>query len=279
LLSYRHAFHAGNFADVLKHIIQVEILEYMTQKDKPFDYIDTHAGAGLYKLKGREADKNREYENGIAKLSLDKFPELEKYLSIVQSINPSKTQLERYPGSPKITEAFLRPKDRAWLYELHPSDFKFLEKNIKQQKSIRLSQSDGYKGLIANVPPASKRALVMIDPSYERKEDYQQVIDVLINAHKRFATGTYALWYPVVERFRVDRIEKALINSGIRRIQLFELGIQNDTNRYGMTAAGMIVINSPWTLMGKMQKLLPKLAETVSVDERSHYRCQELVGE
>lgn len=276
MLSYRHAYHAGNFADILKHIIQVEILEYLTQKDKPFDYIDTHAGAGLYKLSSKEADKNREYENGIAKLKADDFPELETYLSIVKN---STAPFTYYPGSPKIAEAFLRPKDRAWLYELHPTDFKWLEKNVQRKKSIRLSQSDGYKGLIAKVPPASKRALVMIDPSYERKEDYQQVVDVLINAHKRFATGTYALWYPVVERFRIDRLEKALINSGIRRIQLFELGVQNDTNRHGMTAAGMIIINPPWTLMNKMQTLLPKLAETVSLDEKLHYRCQTLVGE
>lgn len=276
MLSYRHAYHAGNFADILKHIIQVEILEYLTQKDKPFDYIDTHAGAGLYKLSSKEADKNREYENGIAKLKVDDFPELEAYLSIVKN---STTPFTYYPGSPKIAEAFLRPKDRAWLYELHPTDFKWLEKNVQRRKSIRLSQSDGYKGLIANVPPASKRALVMIDPSYERKEEYQHVINALTQAHKRFATGTYALWYPVVERFRIDRLEKALINSGIRRIQLFELGVQNDTNQHGMTAAGMIVINPPWTLMNKMQTLLPKLAETVSLDEKLHYRCQALVGE
>lgn len=278
MLSYRHAFHAGNYADVLKHIVLIEILEYLRTKDKPFDYIDTHAGAGVYRLTSQLAQKNREYENGIGRLTPTDWPELKTYLDIIASFNPERS-LQIYPGSPKIVEAFLRAQDRAWLFELHPTDYESLHKVFAKQRNVRLSPNDGYAGLISLLPPKSKRALVLIDPSYEIKQDYQQVVDVLSKAHRRFATGIYAIWYPVVERRRINALEQALLASGIQRIQLFELGQQSLSQTSRMHAAGMIVVNPPWPLFTKMQTLLPKLAEAMAIVGKPHYRCEELVGE
>jgi 23S rRNA (adenine2030-N6)-methyltransferase len=278
LLSYRHAFHAGNYADVLKHIVLVEILEYLCKKDKPFDYIDTHAGAGVYRLTSQLAQKNKEFENGIGRLKQADWPELKTYFDIIARFNPDQT-LQNYPGSPKIVEAFLRPRDRAWLYEMHSTDYDSLHRAFAKQPKVHISPTDGYDGLISLLPPQSKRALTLIDPSYEIKQDYQQVVDVLIKAHRRFATGIYAIWYPVIERRRINTLEQALLKSGIPRIQLFELGQQSLSQTSRMHAAGMVVVNPPWPLFAKMQTLLPKLAKVMTIVGKPHYRCVELVGE
>lgn len=277
MLSYRHAFHAGNYADVLKHLVQVEILSYLGQKDKPFDYFDTHAGAGVYALQGKHAQTTAEYKDGIAKINSADFPELQDYLNAVAASNPDLKpgqDLVYYPGSPMIAEQFLRKKDRSWLFELHPADLEKLETNFANKRHVRIASSDGFAGLLPLLPPASKRGLVLIDPPYEVKHDYDTAVKTLIAAHKRFSSGTYALWYPVVERARVDNIERKLRNSGIKNIQLFELGREADTEEHGMTAAGMIVINPPWTLHKKMTALLPKLANSLGVDGKGNYRCE-----
>ena len=278
MLSYRHAFHAGNYADVLKHIVLVEILAYLCSKAKPFDYIDTHAGAGIYRLNSQQAQKNREYENGIGRLKPDDWPELNTYFDIIAGFNPDRS-LKNYPGSPKIAEALLRSRDRAWLYEMHPGDYESLLKAFAKQPKVNIAPSDGFAGLISLLPPKSKRALILIDPSYEIKQDYAHVVEVLRKAHRRFATGIYAIWYPVVERRRINAMESALVNSGIRRIQLFELGQQGLSQTSRMHAAGMIVVNPPWPLFAKMQTLLPKLAEALAIVGKPHYRCEVLVEE
>jgi len=278
VLSYRHSFHAGNYADVLKHIVQVEILSHLAKKNKPFTYVDTHAGAGLYHLSSAQATKNAEFNEGIGKLNKNDWPELGTYFDIINNFN-SNGELTVYPGSPKITQHFLREKDRAWLFELHSTDFRMLEKNFSNDKRYIVKAEDGYSGFIGLLPPISKRGFVLMDPSYEIKTEYDLVIDTLIKAHRRFATGTYALWYPVVDRRRIIRLEKKLLESGIKRIQLFELGQQKDTVERGMTSAGMIVINPPWTLFNKMEEILPRLAAVLGRDEIPVYRCEELVGE
>lgn len=278
MLSYRHSFHAGNFADLLKHIVQVEILEHLIKKDKPFDYIDTHSGAGLYTLSTEQANKTAEYKQGIAKISAADFPELSSYYSVINACNNA-DKLEHYPGSPAIAMHYMRGKDRAWLFELHRSDYQLLQDLTAKQRQIRVQQSDGYKGLLSLLPPASRRGLVLIDPPYEIKDDYQKVVDTLIKAHRKFATGSYALWYPVVDRSRIRYMEKQLSQSGIRNIQLFELGIAADSKERGMTSAGMIVINPPWTLKEKMQQLLPKLVKALDSNGESFYRIETLVEE
>ena len=283
MLSYRHAFHAGNFADVLKHLIQVEILNYLRQKDKPFVYIDTHAGAGLYSLKSAEAEKNAEFMTGIGLLRNSDIAALQPYLKAVAACKPegdrsSLSAGKLYPGSPRLAQLLLREQDRAQLFELHPQDFRRLQELMSSDRRIHCEQADGFNGLIALLPPKERRGLILMDPPYEVKSDYDTVAATLIKAHRRFATGIYALWYPVVERPRIERLEKALRNSGIARIQLFELGLSADRDGRGMTSSGMIVINPPYTLMSRMQVLLPVLAQILA-GEQGVWRCEELAGE
>lgn len=278
MLSYRHSYHAGNFADVLKHIVLIEILLHLGKKNKAFDYIDTHAGAGLYDLRSTHANKLQEYKTGVGKLKVDDWPELSRYFETVNALNPDGI-MQLYPGSALIAQHFMRPQDRAWLYELHSEDAKLLANNLQRYKNARVMHEDGLKGLLSLLPPISRRGLVLIDPSYEIKSDYDLVIKTVTDAYKKFATGTYALWYPVVERSRITRIEKQLINSGIKNIQHFELGFSADSNKQGMTASGMIVINPPWQLMQRMQSLLPKLTNTLFAAEDAFFKADVLVVE
>lgn len=278
MLSYRHSFHAGNFADVIKHIVVIEILEHLVTKDSPFDYIDTHAGAGVYDLSSKHASKLQEYTQGVGKLNKAKWPELSRYFDILKKYNSS-SELSHYPGSPMIAVDFLRAKDRAWLFEMHPVDAELLAKNMANDKRIKVMREDGYKGLLALLPPISRRGLILIDPSYEMKTDYDQVVDTVIKAHRKFSTGTYATWYPVVDRKRIEQLENRFKESGIKKIQRFELAIADDSRGKGMSAAGMIVINPPWKLMDKMSQLLPKLVDVLGVDDGAFYKCDVLVGE
>jgi len=281
MLSYRHGFHAGNFADVLKHTVLVHILEYMTQKDKPLRIIDTHAGAGVYKLNGPQAQKNREFDNGIGHLwSTEQTPAaIARLVELVRTVNDGK-QLQLYPGSPLIAQTLMRPIDRLFLHELHPADFQFLRDCMRDDKRIKVEHEDGFAGLQALLPPPDRRALVLLDPSYEVKSDYQHLIKQLLQAHKRFATGTYAIWYPVVLRQRIDEMELALKKSGIKNIQLMEFGLRADNPEYGMTASGMIVINPPWTLWGAMEETLPWLADNLGDETgEAFYRLEQLVPE
>lgn len=278
MLSYRHSYHAGNFADVLKHIVIVEILDHLTKKDKAFEYIDTHAGAGLYSLKSEHAVKLQEYTNGIGRLQADDWPELARYFEIINAFNQSGT-LDFYPGSPMFARHFLRAQDKAWCFELHPADFDLLSQNIGNSKRIRLKQEDGFRGMLALLPPLSRRALILIDPSYEIKTDFSQVVKSVSLAHKKFSTGTYAIWYPVVDRQRIIQLEKNFRDSSIRNIQRFELGLRADADARGMTAAGMIVVNPPWQLMQKLSQVLPRLAAALGEDDGGLYKCDVLVGE
>lgn len=280
MLSYRHSYHAGNFADVLKHIVQIEILTYLTKKDKPFDYIDSHAGAGLYDLGSEHAAKLAEYSNGIEKFytAANRWPQLSAYLHAVRSHNRT-GKLGFYPGSPLIAAGFMRAKDNAWLYELHSSDFALLQKNTRNNARIHVACSDGLKGMLAHLPPLSRRALILIDPSYEIKSDYERVVKTIKQAHAKFENGIFALWYPVLNRHKITRMEAALVKSGIRDIQRFELGIKPDSVEPGMTASGMIVINPPWGLSDTMAALLPALAAELGIEGGGHFKNDILVPE
>lgn len=278
MLSYRHSFHAGNPADVLKHLVLAEVLSYQTIKDKPLDYIDTHSGAGFFELASSDAQKTQEYQDGIAKLwqHTSANEALNDYIALIKSFNQG--QLEFYPGSPKVAEYFLRRQDKGWFFELHPRDLALLEENMQGKRSIRVRGENGFAGLIGLLPPASRRACVLIDPPYEVKDDYDTVVKTIVQAHQRFATGTYMIWYPVVDRERIERMEAGLIESGIRNIQLFELATEADTDVHGMTASGMIVINPPWKLKQTMDQVLPELVELLS-QSSGFYRSEQLVAE
>ncbi|KTF15279.1 23S rRNA (adenine(2030)-N(6))-methyltransferase RlmJ [Pseudoalteromonas sp. H105] len=279
MLSYRHSFHAGNPADVLKHLVLAQVLRYQTIKDKPLDYIDTHSGAGFFELASADAQKTQEFQDGIAKLyqHSSNHEALNDYIALIKSFN-EQGELAFYPGSPKIAEHYLRRQDKGWFFELHPRDLVLLEENMQGKRSIRVRGENGFAGLIGLLPPASRRACVLIDPPYEIKDDYDTVVKTLVKAHQRFATGTYMIWYPVVDRERIERMEEGLIASGMRNIQLFELATQADTDVHGMTASGMIVINPPWKLKQTMDAVLPELVDLLS-DASGFYRSEQLVEE
>ncbi|NMR26755.1 MULTISPECIES: 23S rRNA (adenine(2030)-N(6))-methyltransferase RlmJ [unclassified Pseudoalteromonas] len=279
MLSYRHSFHAGNPADVVKHLVLAQVLSYQTLKDKPLDYIDTHSGAGFFELAGADAQKTQEYLDGIAKLyqHTSEHQELNDYIDLIKSFNESEA-LAFYPGSPKIAEHFLRRQDKGWFFELHPRDLALLQENMSGKRSIRVRGENGFTGLVGLLPPASRRACVLIDPPYEIKDDYDTVVKTLTKAYQRFSTGTYMIWYPVVDRERIERMEEGLIASGMRNIQLFELATEEDTDVHGMTASGMIVINPPWKLKQTMDNVLPELVSLLS-DSSGFYRSEQLVEE
>lgn len=278
MLSYRHSFHAGNFADVIKHIVLVEALEHLTKKEKPFDYIDTHSGAGLFNLESKHASKLAEHSDGISKLDSKNWPELASYFDVIESYNESKL-LQHYPGSPLISMRYLRPGDNAWLYELHHSDFELLKNNTSGNRRVKVSCEDGLRGLLAHLPPLSRRALVLIDPSYEIKTDYRHVFEAIESAYKKFSTGTYLLWYPVIDRQRITDLERKLIRSGIKDIQRFELGLSADRTGRGMTSSGVFAINPPWGLYKKMSSVLPRLVAELQRDDGAFFKCDVLVGE
>jgi 23S rRNA (adenine2030-N6)-methyltransferase len=258
----------------------IKILEHLGKKDKPFFCIDTHAGPGDYALNEDYALKNKEFENGIAQLwHRDDLPDgVAAYVNVIKKFNTT-DELRRYPGSPLITQQFLRNKDRSFLYELHTTEIELLSAAVSRDRRIKVFHADGLKNAVGLLPPIEHRGLVLIDPSYEIKSDYQQVAETLVQMHKRFATGTYALWYPVVERPRNQQLERAIKTSGLKNVQLFELGIKTDTHEHGMTAGGMIVVNPPWTLAADMQHILPWLAEVLGIAGAGSYRIETLVGE
>lgn len=276
MLSYRHSFHAGNYADVLKHTIWLFCLQYMQSKDKPLRIIDTHAGAGAYTLSNDHPKHRAEYLDGIARLyGREDLPAtLADYIRQIRDFN-SGGQLTRYPGSPLLTQACLRAQDTAWFYELHSSDSRLLQRNLGQHRRIHVRNEDGFTGLKSLLPPTERRALVLMDPSYEIKTDYSRVAEAVKDAHRRFGAATLALWYPVVNRTTTDILERQLARSGIPGIQLFELGTEPDTHGHGMTASGMILINPPWTLWQAMEPVLPWLAQALSKTGEGHYHRQE----
>ena len=265
MLSYRHSFHAGNHADVLKHIVLMLILENLKQKEKGFYYLDTHAGVGRYRLFGDEAEKTAEFVEGIGRLwdKTDLPPDVQRYVDLIKKLNYGGKELRYYAGSPLIAAQLLRAQDRALLTELHPSDYPLLRNNFKQFENVTAKRDNGFQQLKATLPPKERRGLVLIDPPYELKEDYDLVVKAVEEGYKRFATGVYAIWYSVVLRQQTKRIIKGLEATGIRKILQIELAIRPDSDQRGMTASGMIVINPPWTLEGQMKQILPYLTQTL----------------
>lgn len=274
LLSYQHHYHAGNHADVLKHWMLVSCVRYLQQKPTAFDYIDTHAGDGLYQLDSNYALKTNESEGGIGKLMQQPIPGIEDYLALVQSLYHK----QHYPGSPALVNLLLRPQDKAWLFEMHPQSHRSLVENCARHKQTHVAKEDGYSGLLRLLPVVSRRALVLIDPSYEVKTEYHQVVRHLAHAYKKMPQATYLLWYPVVERTRIDALEAQLKKTSMTNVHLFEVGVKDD-DEAGMSGSGMIAVNPPWTLPAQGQQILPELAKVLSLDGLQRHRYQCLVEE
>lgn len=277
MLSYRHAFHAGNHADVLKHFVLVCLMRHMALKDKAYWVIDTHAGAGAYGLDAGYATKNAEYEGGIARLwtRADLPPALADYVELVRAMNPS-GKLAFYPGSPYLAARLLRPQDRLRLYELHPTDVELLGKTFQDdQKRVMVTRGDGFAGLKSLLPPPPRRSLVLIDPSYEDKGDYTHVVESLKDSLKRFPTGTYALWYPHLSRPEARRLpERLRALHGVEWLDV-NLSVRKPvTGDPGMSGSGMFVLNPPWTLADTLRQCMPVLKTGLAAADSASFQIE-----
>jgi 23S rRNA (adenine2030-N6)-methyltransferase len=264
-MNYRHAFHAGNFADVLKHAVLTLALEILAAKDKAFVVIDTHAGRGRYDL-ALEAERTGEWQNGIAKvLQSPRLPRpVKRYVDIVRAfdrrIGGAGERLQHYPGSPRIVRALLRPGDRLVACELHDEDGLALRREFAGDPQVEIKRTDGYAALKALLPPPERRGLVLIDPPFEARDEFDRLQRALVQALRRFATGTYLIWYPVKDREAVAGFKIFLAEAGLRRTLTAELQV---AAKSGLARAGVALINAPWPLENELEKIGPYLAQTL----------------
>lgn len=265
MLSYQHQYHAGNFADVHKHLCLRVLFESLLRKEKPFCYIDCHAGAGVYDLDCAEARRTAEFSAGVGRLwGRDAGPPpLAAYLRAVAALNPG-AGLRYYPGSPALAGQWLRPQDRALLLELHPQAQQALKHNMRGDSRISVHARDCYEGLHALVPPPIRRGLVLLDPSYEVKDEYRQLVALTATACKRWGTATYAIWYPLLGAGRHLELLAALEASGMPGVLVTELTVAGKTETDGMYGSGMAIVNAPWQTDQALAALLPPVAELLS---------------
>src|ERR1700722_13715074 len=267
-MNYRHAFHAGGFADVIKHIVMVRILIYLQDKQAAFRVIDTHAGAGVYDLAGEEARRGGEWLTGIARIMQARFSEktaplLKPYLDIVRAFN-SQAQLVAYPGSPLIARALLRPQDRLTACEVEPKARKRLIDALRRDPQARVVDLDGWMALRAFVPPNERRGLVLIDPPYERKDECERLAAGFAEAFAKWPTGSYLLWYPAKSRRATDELAQRVAQAiGDARppgkCLRVEFSAAPQTAGQSLTSAGLLVVNPPWTLAAELKTILPEL--------------------
>ena len=273
MLSYRHAFHAGNHADVLKHFVLKQVLEYTLQKDKPFTYIDTHAGAGLYSLDDGFATKNAEFAEGIDKLisASNLSPALTDYVTQIQTYRTGNAHL--YPGSPLIANDLLRADDKMRLFELHPTDLQLLLDNFRGQgKQVKIEKINGFSGIKACLPPPSRRAVVLIDPPYEDKQDYNYVVQCIQDSLTRFATGTYLVWYPLLQRPEPLEMVGSLKKLNPANWLNISMTIESPSEMgFGMYGSGVFIINPPWTLPDILNSVMPEMTQLLALDDTADY--------
>ncbi|MEQ8861171.1 MAG: 23S rRNA (adenine(2030)-N(6))-methyltransferase RlmJ [Pseudomonadales bacterium] len=270
MLSYRHGFHAGNHADVLKHVILVLVLDYLTRKDKPLWYVDTHAGAGVYALDRGYATRLAEHTDGIGRLwNAAPLPEpIARYVALVRDLNGNGA-LARYPGSPWFARRLLRREDRLWLYELHPADQRALTSAIGG-RNVRVAREDGLAALRGRLPPQPRRALTLIDPPYEVKGDYAAVPAALGEALERFPQGTYLIWYPQIAHPAASRLPEQLQSLNAESWLDARLRVRA-ADAPGMYGSGLFVINPPYTLPGALEDTLPALVALLGQDDGAGY--------
>jgi len=267
-MNYRHAFHAGNFADVFKHAILSVALEILAAKDKPFVVIDTHAGAGRYDLSDARAQRTGEWRGGIGRLlEAPKRPvELKRYLDIVRGfdrrLGGTGEGLQHYPGSPRLVRAMLRPGDRLVACELHEQDGLALRREFAGDPHVEIKRSDGYAALKALLPPVERRGLVLIDPPFEATDEFAKVQRSLDQALRRFATGIYLIWYPVKDEAAVAAFKKYLVDAGVKRTLTAELQVA-PKRATGLVRSGVALINAPWPIDEALQKIGLYLAQTL----------------
>jgi len=324
MFSYRHAFHAGNHADVLKHTTLIALMKYLTQKDTALTVIDTHAGAGLYRLDGDYTETSGEAQEGIFRLLSEPkaapaptkkaaaapksvasgagtpvapawAPALQDYIDLLRGLNPQFAEtgdiahLKIYPGSPFIEQQFLSGRDKLKLFELHPTDFKSLSGNIEQLgvgRQVAVAREDGFEALKTFLPPPARRAMVFCDPSYEMKSDYGRVATCMADALKRFATGTYVVWYPIIPRPEAHDLPRKLKTLAVKSgrswlnaaLTVKSSKITTDTSgetvRPGLPASGMFIINPPHTLKAGLQAALPQMVALLGQDRNAGFMLE-----
>lgn len=315
MLSYLHAFHAGNFADVIKHVVLLDVLDYLCQKSKPIRYIDTHAGAGLYPLGQKHMQQLKEYQQGILKLwpaspksTTDVPAPIARYLEAIRQWNSS-PKLKQYPGSPALAYQQLRAQDQLHLAELHGSTFRQLNKQIKENFQLKASprsenteerdndsttrttplktnkpkvltfQTDGFKHVSACLPPQKGRACVLIDPAYEVKSDYKTVVNAVVEGHKRCHTGTFLVWYPIIQRPQVQQMKQQFRQAGLPNTDCLEFRVRKDSSTPGMSGSGLILVNAPWNLKSRLKPALDFLKTALAEDKPASWHMEQLVGE
>jgi 23S rRNA (adenine2030-N6)-methyltransferase len=279
-MNYRHAYHAGNFADVVKHVVLARLVEYLKLKDKAFRVVDTHAGIGLYDLSSLEAQKTGEWQGGIGKLMRADLPPpvaalLEPYLDAVRAVG----ELTRYPGSPLVVRHLLRRQDRLSAIELHPEDAETLKALFEGDFQVRVTQLDGWLALGAYLPPKEKRGLVLVDPPFEEQGEFDRLVDGLRKAHRRWPGGIYALWYPIKDRGAVAAFRRALADSGVPKILDIVFQIRPPSAEPQLDGCGMVVVNPPFTLERELATIFPALHKLLAVEQPSRWSFDWLAGE
>ncbi|MDX8540825.1 23S rRNA (adenine(2030)-N(6))-methyltransferase RlmJ [Mesorhizobium abyssinicae] len=282
-MNYRHAYHAGNFADVVKHAVLTRLLDYLKQKDKAFRVIDTHAGIGRYDLSAVEAQKTGEWLGGIGRLvgaDLDARVAalLAPYLEAVRAVNPE-GGVKNYPGSPLIARHLLRKQDRLTAIELHPQDAERLKAVFAGDFQTRVIELDGWLALGAHLPPKEKRGLVLVDPPFEEEGEFARLVDGLSKAHRRWPGGIYALWYPIKDRKAVAAFRAALKNAGIPKLLDIGFEIRPASAEPSLDGTGMVVVNPPFTLESELRLMLPALHKAMAVAQPSRWTIDWLAGE
>jgi 23S rRNA (adenine2030-N6)-methyltransferase len=284
-MNYDHAYHAGNFADVVKHVLVVRIVEYLKRKDKPFRVIDTHAGSGLYDLTAERAQKTGEWRTGIGRLieRRGNLPAtvrslLAPYLDCIADLNPG-GGITVYPGSPVLVRRLLRGRDRLTAIELHPDAAFELKNRFAGDFATRVIELDGWLALGAHVPPKEKRGLVLVDPPFEIDDEFGRILDGLRTAHRRWPSGVYAFWYPVKDRGEVRRFREELATLGIPRVLDATLTIRAPLHYPRLDGTGMVIVNPPYLIEDELRLLLPVLADVLAQDEGAAWSVDWLAGE
>ncbi len=282
-MNYRHIYHAGNFADVLKHAVLARLIVYLQQKDKAFRLLDTHAGIGLYDLSSEEAQKTGEWQDGIGRLIEAELPEavatfLAPYLDAVRTLNPA-GPIRLYPGSPKLARVLFRPQDRLSAMELHPDDCRALSRLFEGDYQVRVTELDGWLALGAHLPPKEKRGIVLVDPPFEIEGEYERLVDGLSRAWRRFSTGVYCLWYPIKKGAPIATFHQALKELEIPKMLCAELSVRSDRETTGLSGSGLIIVNPPYTLKDELHAALPELKRLLAQDRFASQRCFWLRGE
>ena len=282
-MNYRHSYHAGNFADVVKHCVLALIVRHLVNKDAAFRYLDTHAGVGAYDLEQEEPNRTGEWRDGVGRIWGTSLPDeaarlIAPWKAAVEELNPD-GRLRFYPGSPELVRKLARPQDRLTLCELHPEDAAHLRWRYARDKRIAVVEIDGYTALNAYVPPKERRGLVLVDPPFEEANEFRRMVEALKKGHAKWPIGIYALWYPIKDVLETEAFTRALGKAKIPSIISAELLIHRPNDTARLNGCGLAIVNPPWTLKKDLATLLPALAQHLGRDSGARGRLIEIAGE